>query len=223
MWRIVVLTYNSEESEPDGQTRNGADEEKKARIIAAAVSEFAIRGYKNANTNRIVKEAGVSKGLLFHYFGSKKDLYIYLFDYAMRVISDDIFAGFDWSERDIFKLWGAAAAMKFDTMRKYGMLFEFLLDAYARPDDEIRHDIDVSVMFRLSAYWRDMTEHVDLSLFRDDIDAKKAVEIIYWTIEGYSKRWVSDGPPLAYYEEHYDDMVSELDVYLDMLRRLLYK
>jgi AcrR family transcriptional regulator len=104
------LAYNS-------PARDNGDDEKRTRILTAAMSEFALHGYKSANTNRIVKEAGVSKGLLFHYFGSKRELYLYLLDYALRLLSDEFFSGFDWSERDIFKCWRAVAKMKFDMMR----------------------------------------------------------------------------------------------------------
>jgi AcrR family transcriptional regulator len=201
----------------------GGDDEKKSRIIAAALSEFAMNGYKNANTNRIVKEAGVSKGLLFHYFGSKKQLYMYLFDYAMRLISDEFIVDFDRNERDIFKRWRSAAAAKFDMMQRYGMLFEFILDAYVRADSELRPEIDISFASWIAMNWNELTERVDMSLFREDIDANKAVKIIYWTIEGYSRSWITNGHRLSYYQERYEDMISELDAYLDMLKRLLYR
>ena len=45
---------------------------KRQRILDAAIREFAEHGYDKASTNSIVKEAGIAKGLLFHYFGSKK-------------------------------------------------------------------------------------------------------------------------------------------------------
>lgn len=55
------------------------DKLKQDRIINAAMKEFALKGYKNASTNEIVKEAGISKGLLFHYFTNKKAyFYIYI-------------------------------------------------------------------------------------------------------------------------------------------------
>ncbi len=46
------------------------EEEKRERVIDAALKEFS-KGYMAANTDVIVKAAGISKGLVFHYFGSK--------------------------------------------------------------------------------------------------------------------------------------------------------
>lgn len=51
-------------------------ESTRERIIGAARDEFSRVGYRSASTNRIVSAAGVSKGLLFSYFGTKKELYL---------------------------------------------------------------------------------------------------------------------------------------------------
>ncbi len=60
-------------------------EEKKNRIIKAALKEFAIKGYEDASTNNIVKEASISKGMIFHYFENKKNLYLYILDYCAEL------------------------------------------------------------------------------------------------------------------------------------------
>ena len=64
---------------------------RRNRILEAALTEFANKGYKKASTNTIVREAKVSKGLLFHYFISKKDLYIYIFKFAKDTIQAELF------------------------------------------------------------------------------------------------------------------------------------
>ncbi len=48
---------------------------KQDAIINAALKSFALNGYKKTSTDVIVREAGISKGLLFHYFISKQGLY----------------------------------------------------------------------------------------------------------------------------------------------------
>lgn len=47
------------------------EEEKRERVIAEAFREFN-KGYHLANLDEIAKKAGISKGLIFHYFGSKR-------------------------------------------------------------------------------------------------------------------------------------------------------
>jgi AcrR family transcriptional regulator len=48
--------------------------EKQERILNTALELFATRGYAMVSTSLICKEAGVSEGLLFKHFGSKKGL-----------------------------------------------------------------------------------------------------------------------------------------------------
>jgi AcrR family transcriptional regulator len=44
------------------------------RLLAAATRLFAERGYDRTSVQEIVEAAGVTKGALYHYFGSKEDL-----------------------------------------------------------------------------------------------------------------------------------------------------
>ena len=45
------------------------------KIIDAALKEFGQHGYEGASTNQICLSAGISKGLLYHYFKSKENLF----------------------------------------------------------------------------------------------------------------------------------------------------
>jgi TetR/AcrR family transcriptional regulator len=47
----------------------------RARILEAAVGQFAENGLAGARTEQIAEEAGVNKALLYYYFKSKEDLY----------------------------------------------------------------------------------------------------------------------------------------------------
>jgi len=57
-------------------------EEKRVRILNACFMEFALHDYKQASITRIVKDLGIAKGSIFQYFGSKKELYQFLINYA---------------------------------------------------------------------------------------------------------------------------------------------
>jgi TetR/AcrR family transcriptional regulator len=50
-------------------------QESRDRLIDAALREFAVAGYAGARTDRIARDAGVNKQLIFYYFGSKVGLY----------------------------------------------------------------------------------------------------------------------------------------------------
>ncbi|MEG0876343.1 MAG: TetR/AcrR family transcriptional regulator [Oscillospiraceae bacterium] len=46
------------------------------RILAAATAEFGAKSYDSASLNSICNENEISKGLIYHYFGNKDDLYL---------------------------------------------------------------------------------------------------------------------------------------------------
>src|SRR5919201_4117396 len=49
-----------------------APEEKRQRLLGAAVRVFAAKGYHACRVGDIAEEAGVAYGLLYHYFPSKE-------------------------------------------------------------------------------------------------------------------------------------------------------
>jgi len=53
-------------------------DEQQTRILDAALDEFAAHGYRGASLNRIISNAGVSKGSMYYYFDDKEDLYTHV-------------------------------------------------------------------------------------------------------------------------------------------------
>lgn len=52
-----------------------APEEKRELLLAAARELFAKHGFEDTSTQQIARAAGVSEGILFHHFGSKRGLF----------------------------------------------------------------------------------------------------------------------------------------------------
>ena len=62
-------------------------DDKKELILSAGMKEFSQKPYKEASTDSITKACGISKGLLFHYFGSKKAFYFFCLERAMEKLT----------------------------------------------------------------------------------------------------------------------------------------
>ena len=60
--------------------------EKQERVLDAAIDEFSRWGYEKASINRMVGRLGIAKGSIFQYFGSKKNLYFHIFEYAVGLV-----------------------------------------------------------------------------------------------------------------------------------------
>jgi AcrR family transcriptional regulator len=59
-------------------------DERRAEIMQAALRCFARSGYKGTSMDDIDKESGLSKGSLYWYFDSKRDLFLEMFDQMLN-------------------------------------------------------------------------------------------------------------------------------------------
>jgi AcrR family transcriptional regulator len=50
-------------------------ERSRARILAAALKEFAAKGFAGARVDAIARRASINKRMLYHYFGNKEELF----------------------------------------------------------------------------------------------------------------------------------------------------
>jgi AcrR family transcriptional regulator len=51
-------------------------DERREQILRCAIRLFGERPYANVSTTEITAEAGVARGLVNHYFGTKRELYL---------------------------------------------------------------------------------------------------------------------------------------------------
>ena len=65
-------------------------EDKKDRIIDAALAEFAARPFNEASITNIVKYADISRGSFYQYFGNKENIYKYLVSYLYTKHREDL-------------------------------------------------------------------------------------------------------------------------------------
>lgn len=61
----------------------------RARLLEAAVAEFGDHGFSGARTDRIARQAGTNIRMLYHYFGSKDDLYVAVLEAVLADLRHD--------------------------------------------------------------------------------------------------------------------------------------
>ncbi len=187
------------------------------------MKEFAQQGYKNASTDNIVKEAAISKGALFHYFKNKKGLFLYLYAYALEIMKNEIMMKIDLNEKDVFKRRRGSILKKIEICKIHPEIYEFLTTAYLDDSVDIKNDIQ-STNEKLMAYGKSILyEGLDTSVFREGIDVCRAIEIIYWTDEGFSKKVTTQIKYKQLDQQDYDEMLKEWDIYMDILKKNFYK
>src|SRR5690625_5977039 len=104
--------------------------EKQNFIIDAALQNFAMHGYKKTSINDIASTAGISKATVFHYFGTKKELYLYLVNSCVNRISTDVIENFNDSITDLFDRILYSIELTIAMMNKHPIVPSFIQSAY---------------------------------------------------------------------------------------------
>lgn len=199
---------------------NKLDNEKKDRIINSALEEFSKNTFEKASTNIIVENAGISKGLLFHYFRSKKKLYKYLESFAFKLIADGVVNELDWSQSDIFLRLKEISMIKLKIVEKHPHLYDFSLRAFE--DKTVEEVLNTNPDFPMELYSQIYTTNIDYSLFKDSVDIKKSLNIIRWTIEKYGDEFRNNiNNENTTFD--YKAIEKEMYEYIDMLKVCFYK
>jgi len=197
--------------------------EKRERILNAAMKEFAQKGYKTASTDEIVKEAEISKGALFHYFNNKKGLFLYLYDYVIDVLLNEMIVKFDYEEKDFFARLRQGSMLKLEILKKYPEMYNFVLAAYTEESGEVKGELKNSYNDVIEKSQCFLYEGVDFTKFKDGIEIKRAIEIIIWAMEGFSNKELAKIKKLSLNEETYIELLNEADIYLEMLKDMFYQ
>lgn len=198
-------------------------DEKQTRILNAALKEFAQKGYKNASTNEIVKGAEISKGLLFHYFKNKKELYLFLFDYCIEILINDFFKKTDLSESDIIVKLRQFSLVKLKMLKRYPDIIRFVETAYMEDAIDVKNEIEERYNKLSDNNIRKVFEGIDASKFKEAIDVEKAINIIIWTFEGMSNAEIKKAKLTNSGEIDYERIIIDADAYIEMFKKWFYK
>lgn len=91
------------------RTTDGEEPPVPQKLLAAATRLFAEQGYDRTSVQEIVEAAGVTKGALYHYFGSKEDLLQEVYGRMLRLQQQRLDAFADADEPVEARLRAAAA------------------------------------------------------------------------------------------------------------------
>lgn len=190
--------------------------EKQDRMINAALKIFAIYGYKRASTDDIVREAGISKGLLFHYFESKIGLYSFIFDYSVRFMAIELKTAISPTETDMFKIVLQSQSAIMQVIKNYPYMQRFLESTKAENVSEALLTTE-SRRNELEEIRERMNFQMNVKNFPPGVDGKKVKKILYYTIQGIVEEHFREGSFQA------DMVYEEIKESIQMLEKVLRK
>lgn len=191
--------------------------EKQSIILNAALDAFGTNGYKKTSINDIANAAGISKSMVFHYFGTKKELYFYLLDFCSRLVIDAINDQFDSNVTDFFERIKMATMIKVAVIKQYPASLTYLNSVYYEANEEVKDGI-AAVMSHGETFRNKMVfEGLDYSKFKDGVDVTLVLKMLLWISEGFVN------PSKSLQKEDLDTMCDDLYESMNLLKNNLYK
>lgn len=192
-------------------------EEKQKMVIDAALKAFGTNGYKKTSVSDIAAAAGISKAMIFHYFGTKKALYLYLIELCGTIIMKEIEEKFDYTVTDFFHRIMLSSNIKIAVMKKHPAILVFLTNIYFENDEEVKADIKAIIAKGEGFRNKIAFEGMDYSKFKDDVDPKLVMKMLLWLSDGYMNQ-ISNKT-----EVDYDVFFKEFEECVDLLKKNFYK
>lgn len=208
------------------------DEAKKHAILNAGFRIFGEYGYSKASIEDMVKEAGISKGSLFYYFGSKKNYFLFLYEYAANMMKqlvdgpgeDRISSYLD--KTDFFERLEDIKNRKMKMTILHPYMGDFIKKAHFEAAKDVYKDIQLINQRLAHERITDFFDNLDVYKFKDGVDPYMVLQLISWCSEGVVnqiqlKNLISQKDKNT--ELDYNEVIQLYDKYVDMIKRNFYK
>ena len=191
--------------------RSIASEDKRTRILDAAIRVFAEHGYHEARVGDIAEDAGVAHGLLYHYFASKDDVLrtIFVENWGQLIAR---FRAVEVANEPAGEKLEGIAKILLRTWRNDPALVTVMVREVAR-SHQLQDRVD-EVREAFAIVQRIVEEGQAAGAFRRDVDARLASWLFYGGLEEVLTGWV-----LGQLPDSEDDVASAERTAVDVALR----
>ncbi|MCP2202477.1 transcriptional regulator, TetR family [Lentzea flava] len=177
------------------------------RLIDAATSLFADKGYERVAVQEIVERAGVTKGAMYHYFGSKDDLLHEIYGRLLRMQTerlDKIAGGAGPITERLREAAIDVIVTSVDNFDAAKVFFRSIDHLSAEKQKEVRAE-----RRRYHEKFRGLIEEGQRDgTFRDDVPADLATHYFFGSLHHLGTWYRPDGEiPAGRLAEHYADLL----------------
>lgn len=187
--------------------------EKQDRILNAVLKVFALNGYKRASTDEMVKEASISKGLLFHYFATKANMYEFVYQYSVKYMTMELFGVLAGKGTDYFMLKRQIEEVKYKVLKNFPYMPLFLAEAELEREQQSEDVCGIREAWHKTL--RAIEERASFSFLQEKIEKDKLCKLTDYMLEGILREAYAAGVPDA------DEVYGKAAQYLDMIAYLL--
>ena len=147
--------------------------EKKKKLLDASFKEFSLNNFNEASINKIIKEAGISRGSFYMYFEDKKDLYFYLLEQYGEILVNNMKKDLIKNKGDLFKMFQDNIKESYNSFKNNNInFFKKSLENITIMEESKR-----TFGFRDKRLLKELIPNINLELLNDN--AKRHIEVIF--------------------------------------------
>ncbi len=199
------------------QTTKVLEDNRRFMIIDAALSTFALKGYRKASIQDIASQAQVSKALVLYHFPTKHQLLLDLLSYCSTLIAHEIKLDDLLQITDFFERIKVVTLKKVQLLKSHRALFLFL--------NRMIHEEDTAIQSEIRQFRMDNQSHsqdfalksIDTSRFKPLINPEQVFRLVSYFSEGFlAQNTLIDATTV-------DCIMEEFIQHLNLLRTSFYQ
>ncbi|MED4532978.1 TetR/AcrR family transcriptional regulator [Metabacillus fastidiosus] len=200
-------------------------------IINVCVQEFAQNGYEKTSTDTITTKAGISKGILFHYFKNKKNLYLYIVDYVVKFLTEKTLEKVkEAKSTDFFDRIKEIVLLKHHVTFEYFLESQLLMNIYSNPPIAVKAEVEQLFAKHIEKYGGVeinelyKTRLLNEESLRDGITVEKIINMTLLILEQLGNKYMNLYK-LGQFDflKNSEPLIKELDDYIDIIKNGVYK
>jgi TetR/AcrR family transcriptional regulator len=196
--------------------RNPRDPEATRNALLEAAEEiFLHKGFGNTSLSEIARQAGITKSLIHHYFGSKEGLWREVKTRRFMHYADRQMEMLQTAQPSV-ELMKASMAFYFDFLRRNPQIVRILAWMFLEQDQKECLDLDRELIAKAVESTREAQK---LGLLRDDIDPR----FIIFVFIGLCQNWFQDK---VHFMESFgtEGLTGDLDAgYLETILKIFFE
>ncbi len=195
--------------------------DKRLKIEAALVREFATNGFRKASLNTVVKELGIAKGSLYQYFANKEMIFLYIFDQFIRRVKETVQQPSE--PEHALDLWAAVrrtilAGIAF--INRYPDSYQLYLNVLFEQDVPHREELIAKVRLFSMEYFGPL---IAQGQGRGEVVAMPVAMVVFVIdavldrfLQGYARTYLDGGLRLAVKDE--SALMADIDLLIETLK-----
>ena len=196
---------------------NNLSASRQEELLRAAADEFAAYDLENASFNRIIDQAGISKGAMYYYFADKEDVYRTVLDVWFTELIENIQSRSNpHTSAAYWEEWHSIFQRTFRYFQQKPLAAAILWQSIRSRAAGKAHPVLVQFADRLRSWMDDLLKKgCQVGAVRTDLPEGLLLEATFSMLEGFD-RWLAE-----LHHNGFERSIDEIAEYVtDLLRRI---